>query len=603
MSSSAIVHLDSYRERRKARLGLTLALHAHDPEREQILRHLGEALSLVGADRGAVLWMDEYGPGLVHAYALLDLASDRPRRLFSTSPLRGAWDAGVPGLLDCPDAKGGGGDGEEDSRSLCAVALGSDGPRSWFLYLDSRTPRSALSPAMTGDLMFLAGECASIVLHRDLDEVGKPGSPSENPSLRAEAADHFAGWPVLRDIEDREKDDPVSRRIATRFLVARMVRSLVEDDLVADPDSLAYQVNGVRQEIASLEEDEPEKVLWERVVAAVEVMNQDELLAALLEWGVAVEFQGHLSGAREIHALAHELAVAAASPAGAVDAARFLGRVGRKRAEWDEASRWYGVAGKVAEETGDHRRLATVLDGQANTLRDRGNLPAARKLLHRVLALGEAKNDRYARAIGHHDLMTVEKLGENLEEAVVHGWKATEAYESAGESLRALFDLAGVFREAGDLAAARDAYTVVEQQVPSRDYRVLSLDALAYIAALEGRAGDHDDLRARVEEELRDDPAAMVRAQVLYFGGLSNLALGRRREARSNLEDALAFAEGHGLSKLIFDAEAALEEMESSGTAAKSREPSPPPEEPGEEVERIRRELRGMREALAGVEA
>jgi hypothetical protein len=44
---------------------------------------------------------------------------------------------------------------------------------------------------------------------------------------------------VLRDIEGRENDDAASRRIGGRFLVARVLRSLVDDDLSMDPVSLA----------------------------------------------------------------------------------------------------------------------------------------------------------------------------------------------------------------------------------------------------------------------------------------------------------------------------------------------------------------------------
>ncbi len=106
MRPAKIFHLDSYRERKETRLRQTLALHDQDPERSRILLHLWRALALVGGDRGAVVWLDDYGPGLAHAHVLLDLASDRPRRLFSPEALRGAWDAGVPGLLDMAEAPG-----------------------------------------------------------------------------------------------------------------------------------------------------------------------------------------------------------------------------------------------------------------------------------------------------------------------------------------------------------------------------------------------------------------------------------------------------------------------------------------------------------------
>ena len=233
--------------------------------------------------------------------------------------------------------------------------------------------------------------------------------------------------------------------------MARVIRGLVEDEFVVDPDALGYQVNGVRKELESQGEDEPELRIWERVLAAIELLDHDELLAAVLEWGGIVEGMGHFSGALELHALAFELAVAAGSVDAAADAARFRGRVFRKMAEWDDAIHWYGVA--------------VVLDGLANAYRDLGNLPRARELLGQVLTLGVQEENRYAQAIAHHDLMTVEKEANNLRDAILHGWKAVHGFDSRDGQLFALLDLAGVLRENNDLAAAWDAYSVVSAQV------------------------------------------------------------------------------------------------------------------------------------------
>ena len=249
----------------------------------------------------------------------------------------------------------------------------------------------------------------------------------------------------------------------------------------------------------------------------------------------------------------------AGSVEAAVDAARFQGKVCRTLAEWDQAVVWYGIARRVAEEGGDARRLATVLDGLANTHRDRGNLPKARGLLADVLALGVESGDRYSRAIAHHDLMTVEKLAGNLEEAVLQGWEAVQLYDAPEGRLRALFDLAGVLREGGDLSASWDAYSVVAAQVENYDYRVLSLDALALLSALQGDEAESLRLRGAVDAQGWEDASVVVRSQILYFRGMACRALGREDEAGDWFGKALALAEEHRLNKMIFDAEKALE--------------------------------------------
>ncbi len=604
MTLSDIVYLESYRGRRDARFRRTLALHGYEADRSKILQHLWQALFLVEADRGAVVWLDEYGPGLAHPHTLLDLAADRPRRSFSPILLRNAWDMGVPGLLDLPSLHGRWERLGEGIASACAVALGSDGPRSWFLVVDSLTPRPTLTKGVVGELMFLAGEVASVVLHRDLAKVHgslESQGPEEN-GFQSEPGS-FPGWPVLRDLEDRERDDEVSRRIGSRFLVARVVRGIVEDELVSDPESISHQVKGVREELESHDEhdeNDAEARVWDRVLRAVATSDHGGLVASMLEWGRVVEGLGHLNGALEILGLAYELAKATGSADAAADAARFQGKVLRTRAEWARSVAWYDVARRVAEEAGNRGKLATVLDGLANVYRDRGNLPRAREVLQEVMEIGRESGDRYALAIAHHDLMTVEKLSDNLVAAIQHGWLAVQSYDSRDGRLRALFDLAGVLRESGELSAAWDAYSVVAGQVEGLEARILALDALAFVAALRGDRGQHQLLRARLDSEGWEEVSPVYRGQVLFYRGLSCRALGEEGEGRTWISKALAFAEEHGLSKLIFDAEAALKESASVPaipTAQPMYQDSPP-----EEILGVRQGLREMKETLAGVE-
>jgi tetratricopeptide (TPR) repeat protein len=599
MSQVEIVHLDTYRRRRDARFRQALALHAHEEDQEKILEHLWHALAVVGGDRGGVVWLDEYGPGLAHPHTLLDLGADRPRRAFQADLLRCAWDWGVPGLVDLHRP--------EEVRELagagiasaCAISLGSDGPRSWFLVVDSLTPRPPLSDRAVGKLMFLAGEVASVVLHQDMDALSElvPGQPGSG--VGGQEGPVFAGWYVLQDMEDEGQDEEVEYQIRNRFLIARLLRNLAEDHLVMAPDSLAYQLRGIRRELQSPVVEHPEARSWHRILDSVEAGEFGEVAGASLELGRVVEEQGHLNGALEILELAYELARATGSASAAADAARFQGKIYRTRGEWDRAESWYEVARTLSEHSGDRRMLATVLDGLANAYRDRGNLPRARESLREVLEIGEDTGDRYVLAIGHHDLMTVEKEGGELLEAIRQGWLAVQSYESRDGRLRALFDLAGVLREQGELSAARDAYRVVAAQVEGQDARVLTMDALAYVAALEGDREEHQALRDRMDVAGWEELSPVYRGQILYFRGLSHGALGEEEEARAWLDRALAFAEEHRFNKLIFDAETALRESLSSV----SPQASPPYRDEGvpEEILGVRRGLREMREAQAGV--
>lgn len=600
MSQVDIVYLDTYRRRRDARFRCALALHTREPDRLSVLDQLWKATSLVGGDRAGVIWVDEYGPGLAHPHTVLDLGADRPRRIFSPVPLRSAWETRVPGLLDLPQAEGTWAKVCGGVSSACVVAIGSDGPRSWFLVVDSLTPRPALSEDVTGELMFLAGEIASIVLHKDLmvgvDLPGRIGSGVTQPNSEDNA---FAGWPILKDLEDGDQSEEASLRIRNRFLVTRVVRGMVEDDLVVDRDSLSYQIENVLRELGAEPLKGPEGESWERVLKAAASGDPLELVSGVLEWGRFVDGLGHTNGALEILGMAFDLAKAVGSPEAATDAARFQGKVLRALAEWDRALAWYEIARTVAAETEGPRKMAVVLDGMANTYRDRGNFPKARALLQEVLVLGEDGGDRYASAIAHHDLMTVEKLGGDLVSAIRHGWLAVQSYDSDDGRYKALFDLAGVLQETGELSSAANAYSIVVQQVATFEHRVLGLDALAYIAALQGDSRAHEGFRKQMDLEGWENLPAVYRGQVLYYRGMSNRALGRWEESNRWLSEALAHAERHDLSKLIFDAESELAKAEPSQDAIVA-DLEYAPEPFGQEIGEVRQGLRELRETLAG---
>jgi len=161
MSVANVLKLDEYRDRRVQRLSRGRALLGRDPYRRVLYDHLAEVARLTGADRAAAVWIDEGGPDLVHPHVVVDLLSDRPRRIFSADPLRRAWDLGIPGAWE-------GGSSADGTLpvGVVAIALGSDGARGWFLVCDSVVRRPRLDSARRERLMFLAGECSALLTSR-----------------------------------------------------------------------------------------------------------------------------------------------------------------------------------------------------------------------------------------------------------------------------------------------------------------------------------------------------------------------------------------------------------------------------------------------------
>ena len=489
MPTSNVLRLDEQRARRAQRLRRSLALHRPDSERLQVIEHLAAVTSLVGCDRAATVWMDEYGPGLVHVHAILDLISDVPRRRFPVESLRLTWNDGVPGKLDLFDV----GQSEaiplhDAAGSLCTVALGSDGARAWFLVTDGMRARLPLDGETSGNLIFLAGECAAVLLHRDL-----PDASQDRPGKR------FAGWPTLRDIEGREGDEVASGRIGGRFLVARALRSAVDEDLAIEPAALAQQLEGVRREFSSIARQDEERPLWDEVLRSLGQGEWRALARATLALGKAAEDQGHRHGARELYALAHAVAVAVVAPSEAVESARLIGWLHRLQGEWDEAIDWYEGARAAAQGEGDRATEAIVIDGLASAMRDKGNLPAARELLHEGLQVAEESGDDYPVASIHHALMSTEQRAGRLPQAVAHGWRALNLHRQEETRYYVLGSLAGCLVKMGELDAAEDSFAVVAERVERPDWRYAALEMLAHISALRGDRDVFDERAARAD--------------------------------------------------------------------------------------------------------
>ena len=579
MAARKVLRIEEHRGRRLQRLRLAEAFYRPDVARHRLFGLIAQVAELTQADRAAAVWVDEYGSGLVHPHVVIDLLSDQPRRLYPVEPLRKAWDLGLPGTYDDAMASGNGG------NSTLAIALGSDGTRAWFLVADSVSGRGRLEAEVRERVLFLAGECSSIVLHRDLDALLGGGNSSR---------DRFTGWPVLEDLQGLDTPEGQADRIEHRFLLARLARKLVDDDLTVAPDQLIDQAHLVRQEIDPQGTGEGEVELWRRALSALETQSFPELARRLVEASEAAEASGHSHGALELYDCAYEIAAAAGAPSEAVDAARFRARTLRRRAEWGEAARWYGIAEEIARAAGLVGRTAQVLMGMATIRKEMGNLPAARERLMAALSLSDQGVDSDTRAGVHHELLSLEHAAGNLPVALEHGWVAVAGFENEVLRTRCLAALAGALVDFGDRSAAEDAWSVVAHRSDEVYYKVYAYDALAYLAALRGDNAEFESYAAKCDGLGWQSASQSAAAEILHYRGLSYRALGRREEAEAWLSRAVSFAEKHGFSRTLFEAEEALKELRTS-VARVDPMPAAPPE--------VRDGLRAMREAVLAVDA
>ena len=598
MSTFDVVRLDTYRTRRTARRRAAVALSEWRRDRKARVDALNRALAITGGDRAVTAWVDEHGQGGVRVDHIVDLGADVPRRHVSRDAIDLAWEHGVPGLGDAPDRSRAGLLFFPDAPSSSAVvSLGSDGSRSWFLVVDSITPRGRLTAKQRESLMFLGGELASVVLDHDAGRL--PGEESfENAR-----SDSFAGWGVLGDLADGTVSDFERERVNLRFLVARVLKCHLDEGLSANRPGLGEQLAQVREEIARQLEPVTESVQMSALLDTLESGHLVDVADRTLDLAREMDDAGHLNAAREFYLSAFEIAAQSQAAEVAVDAAWGLGRASRKAADWSGAFRWYGIARDVSGQMGLWARHGRVLDGLGNAHRDRGNLPRAREHLDAALEVSEATEDRELRASVLHTFMTVEKLAGRHDLAAIHGWQAIRSQQDEQRRLFALMDLGGVFLESGAYEAAEDAFVVVAASVQDRDAEVLALCGLAQAAAERGDRSEFERRWKAVESAEWQKASAIIRGQVLHDCGLSWMALGDADRAGEWLGLALAFGETQGVGKLVLDAEAALERLARVGRKRSEEESSERQDAAipilrDRRVEEVRRGLASMRETV-----
>ena len=221
------------------------------------------------------------------------------------------------------------------------------------------------------------------------------------------------------------------------------------------------------------------------------------------------------------------MAVAVVATSEAVESARLLGRLHRSQGEWDEAIRWYEGARTAAQGEGDHATEAIVIDGLAHALRDKGNLPAARELLHEGLQVAEESGDDYSVASIYHALMSTEQRAGRLPQAVAHGWRALNLHRQEETRYYVLGTLAGCLVKMGELDAAEDSFAVVAERVERPDWRYAALEMLAHISSLRGHRDVFDERVASADgADWKSGASVPVHAEILQFRGMSWKALG-----------------------------------------------------------------------------
>lgn len=150
--SDEIIDLSRYREQRRA--GTAFAVAGGKGERSYLALPVWRATYLLGGERGGILWAPPEG-GALRPLFVLDLAEEPARTGFGVegaSRLQGS----EPPAVDL-------------AEGAVTILLARQDERTWFLVVAGREVGASEPDSGTReDLLFVAGECAGLLMHRGL---------------------------------------------------------------------------------------------------------------------------------------------------------------------------------------------------------------------------------------------------------------------------------------------------------------------------------------------------------------------------------------------------------------------------------------------------
>lgn len=359
------------------------------------------------------------------------------------------------------------------------------------------------------------------------------------------------------------------------FLTLRLADRFRPDEEPSHPLALAYQVRATRDYLLDLHPQNAEvKYLLEVVRLADAVQKgsgRSTLWPPLLAYAFWLEEELQLEQALDVVETALGLNDGGA-PTEEIAALLQQGRVLRLLGRLEKAREAYGAARARAQVADDRHSTLLARIGDANVLRQFGNLPASEKSLNAILKDAEQCGDLDAQARAHHDLGAVHINRNEGHRGIPHLYKAFELYERPAHKLRALSDVGEGLKRAGKYSAAQDAFMVVLRTAPSQEMRACTMIALLELSGLMGDRVGFSRWKGQLTAIADDLPAERLADFHLQLG-LASAAFGQLRLAERSLRKAIEVAELHSLNEYTFRAEAAVKQIRNS--AAPNRPEAP----------------------------
>lgn len=396
--------------------------------------------------------------------------------------------------------------------------------------------------------------------------------------------------PFFEEIAAHEESDAAWKSATAGLVVLRLVDAWLDEGVGVVTDD-GWEVRSVLSAIEDVEDGSPIRTLLGRVVEALQARKPDihQVITPMMAYARALEYDAKWPLAADVYhsVLAHLHPVEDSDAS--IAAHLRLGQCYRNLHQLDDAAEAYAAASEIASAVGDVVGVlrARVDEGRLAILR--GNLPKAEQILDDAIVRATSEDLRDVRSRALHERSNVAQLRGQYEVAIQLAYDALGHAQSSVSRDRILGDLAGTFVELGVYTAARDAYLVLSATAQEEYVRWG-----ATLNLLEIASHTHSET---LFEQHRQQLLGVKLPAFLATGFELNLGLGYKRfgkveKARTHLERTIAMATEFGINQFIFDAEKALEDLETISPPPRTQQPM------SLDVEEVANAIRELRESV-----
>jgi tetratricopeptide (TPR) repeat protein len=404
----------------------------------------------------------------------------------------------------------------------------------------------------------------------------------------------FPCWSVLRDLEGQERDSDIARRARLRFLALRPVQRLAIHGL--DPsrvESLARQIDHVREELGQLPARDLERAALARFLNELRTLQPDRVVAAALKVCEFAEQSGQLAAAEEYARSAADFAQQLHNDSLNSVATRSLARILLGAGLQEEAETLAGQACDFALVAENRVEWLRGLAQLAAVYRAAGQPARASDVLTQGLRRARDWRDDALVGLALAQLCRHSAMVHQADEAIEQGWGALRLLDQVQERCEILRVLGYVMLPLGLTRAAERCF-ILAQRSEDPWTRAASLAGVSVCAALSKDYERYIDRRNAAAREATQVPR-MYRASVHSDLARAALIAGEFDHAREHVRETLDLLSTDGHREVRRRAEEVLGALEHQGVLAVA---VPPTASLAEQTRRIAAELERSAEAV-----